>query len=91
MIVEVLVVFRFLQRDMRRYFHNGPVKVVLLWKPVDLGYLTVYVADLARKAQMKGERIRAGRLGDIQVRDGYEVLLGPPMKFTAENIDQYDF
>jgi len=53
---------------------------------------TVHVADLARKGQMKSEgNIRAGRLGDIQVRDGHEVLLGPPMKFTAANIDQYDF
>jgi len=41
---------------------------------------------------MKGEgRIRAGRLEEVQVRDGFEVLLGPPMKFTAANIDQYDF
>jgi hypothetical protein len=54
--------------------------------------LTVHVADLVRKGHMKGEgKIRAGRLGDIEARDGYEVLLGPPMKFTAENIDQYDF
>ena len=41
---------------------------------------------------MKGEgSIEAGRLGKIQVRNGDEVILGPPMRFTAENIDQYDF
>jgi rhamnose transport system substrate-binding protein len=78
--------------EMKKYVHSGTVKTVILWKPVDLGYLTVQVADLLRKGQMKGEgTIRAGRLGEIRVRDGYEVLLGPPMRFTKENIDQYDF
>ena len=89
---QIHVVGLSLPREMRKYVHDGTVKTVILWKPVDLGYLTVQVADLARKGQMKGEgKVRAGRLGDIQVRDGYEVLLGPPMKFTAANIDQYDF
>ncbi|HEV3079845.1 MAG TPA: substrate-binding domain-containing protein [Gemmataceae bacterium] len=89
---QVHVVGLSLPREMRKYVHNGTVKTVILWKPVDLGYLTVHVADLVRKGHMKGEgKIRAGRLGDIEARDGYEVLLGPPMKFTAENIDQYDF
>jgi len=34
--------------------------------------------------------IKAGRLGVKQVK-GDEVLLGPPMRFTKENIDQFDF
>jgi ABC-type sugar transport system substrate-binding protein len=77
---------------MRKYVKRGTVKTVILWKPVDLGYLTVQVADLIRKGQMK-ERgtIQAGRLKDIQVRANGEVILGPPMKFTAADIDQYDF
>jgi ABC-type sugar transport system substrate-binding protein len=79
-------------KEMRRYVKNGTVKTVILWKPVDLGYLTVHVADLIRKNQMKGEgEIPAGRLGKVRVRDGYEVLLGPPLKFTAANIDEFDF
>jgi ABC-type sugar transport system substrate-binding protein len=77
---------------MRKHVHNGTVRTVILWKPVDLGYLTVYVADLLRKGQMKAEgTIKAGRLGEIKVRDGYEVLLGPPMKFTKDTIDAFDF
>jgi ABC-type sugar transport system substrate-binding protein len=78
--------------EMKKYVNGSTVKTVILWKPVDLGYLTVQVADLVRKGQMKGDGIiKAGRLGDIKVRDGYEVLLGPPMKFTAANINEYDF
>lgn len=79
-------------REMRKYVHSGTVKTVILWKPVDLGYLTVQVANLVRTGQMKSEgTIPAGRLGSVRVRDGYEVILGPPMRFTKENIDQYDF
>jgi hypothetical protein len=41
---------------------------------------------------MKDEgKISAGRLKDVEVRKGGEVILGPPMKFTKENIDDYDF
>src|SRR5262249_9947760 len=77
---------------MRKYLKRGTVKTVILWKPVDLGYLTVYVADLVRKGQMKDSgSIQAGRLKDVRVQDKGEVILGPPLKFTAENIDQYDF
>jgi rhamnose transport system substrate-binding protein len=89
---QVHVVGLSLPTQMRKYVKDGTVRTVILWKPVDLGYLTVYVADLVRKGQMVGEgTIHAGRLGEIKVRDGYEVILGPPIKFTAENIDQYDF
>ncbi|MFL5242823.1 MAG: substrate-binding domain-containing protein [Gemmataceae bacterium] len=78
-------------KDMRDYVLDGTVNYVILWNPIDLGYLTVYVADLERKGQMpKNGVIEAGRLGKITVRDG-EVLLGKPLKFTKENIDKYGF
>jgi ABC-type sugar transport system substrate-binding protein len=79
-------------REMVKYVKDGTVKTVILWKPVDLGYLTVQVADLIRRNEMKGEgTIQAGRLGEIKVRNGFEVILGPPMKFTATDIEDYDF
>lgn len=78
-------------KDMRDYVQDGTVNTFILWNPIDLGYLTVYVADLARKKQMpENGMIRAGRLGQIIVRDR-EVLLGKPLRFTKENIDKYDF
>jgi ABC-type sugar transport system substrate-binding protein len=89
---QIHVVGLSLPSQMRKYVKRGTVQTVILWKPIDLGYLTVRVADLIHQGKMIGEgKIQAGRLGDIQVRNGYEVLLGPPMKFTAENIDQYGF
>jgi rhamnose transport system substrate-binding protein len=78
-------------KDMRDYVMDGTVNCVILWNPIDLGYLTVYVADLERKGQMpKNGAIEAGRLGKITVRDG-EVLLGKPLRFTKDNIDKYGF
>src|SRR5262245_45138675 len=78
-------------KDMREYVEDGTVKSFILWSPVDLGYLSVYVADLLRQGKVPetGE-IQAGRLGKISVTNR-EVLLGKPIKFTKENIGQYDF
>lgn len=78
-------------KDMREYVKDGTVKVVILWNPVDLGYLTVYVADLTLRGKMpKNGTIQAGRLRNISVKDG-TVLLGEPLRFTRDNIDDYDF
>jgi len=80
-------------RDMREYLKDGTVTTIILWNPIDLGYLTVHVADLERRGKMPASgsgTIQAGRLGAIQVRN-HEVLLGNPMRFTKKNVDDYDF
>ncbi len=35
--------------------------------------------------------VSAGKLGDLAVVNGSEVLLGAPFIFTAENIGDFDF
>jgi ABC-type sugar transport system substrate-binding protein len=78
-------------RDMRDYVTDGTVTSFILWSPVDLGYLTVHVCDLVRRGKMpETGTIDAGRLKKIQVSNR-EVLLGPPLKFTKDNIDKFDF
>jgi ABC-type sugar transport system substrate-binding protein len=78
-------------RDMRDYVMDGTVENFVLWNPVDLGYLAVYVASLKRQGKVPDTgTIEAGRLGKIQVKDR-EVLLGEPMKFDKTNIDQFPF
>jgi hypothetical protein len=70
---------------------DGTVESFILWSPVDLGYLTIHVCDLVRQGKMpENGTIKAGRLKDIKVKDR-EVMLGPPIKFTKDNIDKYDF
>jgi rhamnose transport system substrate-binding protein len=78
--------------NMRPYVEEGVVKTVVLWNPVDLGYLTVYVARAVADGTLKpgDTSFHAGRLGEVEVR-GDQVILGEPMLFTQENIAQYDF
>jgi ABC-type sugar transport system substrate-binding protein len=78
-------------RDMRDYVKDGTVQEFILWNPIDLGYLTVHVAELKRKGEMpENGAIKAGRLGEIKVKDR-EVLLGEPMRFDKDNVDKFDF
>lgn len=35
--------------------------------------------------------VEAGRLGELQVINGSEVLLGAPFVFTKDNINDFDF
>jgi ABC-type sugar transport system substrate-binding protein len=71
----------------------GCVDSVVLWNPIDLGYAAVYVM----RATVDGEfgpgstSVMAGRLGELMVVNGSEVLLGPPFIYTADNIDDFDF
>lgn len=89
---KVAVVGLSTPKSMREFVKDGTVKTVILWNPVDLGYLTVYVAKAVAEGTLKpgDTEIEAGRLGKVKI-EGDQVLLGPPMKFTSENIDQYDF
>lgn len=74
------------------YVHAGVVDHIVLWNTLDLGYLTVYVSRaLAQGDLAAGARtLRAGRLGEIEVR-GDQVMLGAPFVFTKGNIDRFDF
>jgi hypothetical protein len=78
---------------MKPYVDAGCVKSVVLWNPVDLGYAATYVM----RAIVDGEfapgdtSVSAGKLGDLQVVNGSEVLLGAPFIYTAENINDFDF
>ena len=74
------------------YVHAGVVQTVVLWNTRDLGYLTVHAArQLLQGVLAAGApSVEAGRLGVVQIR-GSEIILGPPLKFTKANIDQFDF
>lgn len=79
--------------DMKQYINDGTVKKFVLWNPVDLGYLAVHVAIAAAKGDLKpgAASVNAGRLGERTILNGDEVILGEPIVFSKENIDQYDF
>jgi ABC-type sugar transport system substrate-binding protein len=77
---------------MRKWVENGTVKTVVLWNPVDLGYLTIFAAKALAVGALKpgASGLEAGRLGKKQVEKD-QVLLGDPMLFMKENIGKYDF
>jgi rhamnose transport system permease protein len=74
------------------YVKAGIAESVVLWNTRNLGYLVVNASKQAAEGTLKlgVTSIDAGRLGRIAV-DGDQVLLGKPLIFTKENIDQYDF
>lgn len=78
--------------DMRPYVKGGQVKSYVLWNVKDLGYLTVVAAEAIANGNLKegASEFEAGRLGAIKIA-GNEILLGDPLLFTKENIDQFDF
>ncbi|MEZ4630493.1 MAG: substrate-binding domain-containing protein [Deinococcales bacterium] len=90
---EVAVVGLATPDAMKPYVNEGCVKSVVLWNPVDLGYAATYVL----RAVVDGElmpgatSVMAGRLGELQVVNGSEILLGAPFIFNADNINDFNF
>jgi ABC-type sugar transport system substrate-binding protein len=87
---QVFVTGLSLPNTMREYVEDGTVEKVVLWNPVDLGYLTVHAAKLLRDGKLPDGKHTIGHLKDIEVTPG-QVLLGPPLVFDKDNISQYDF
>ena len=89
---KILVTGLSTPNDMKKFVHSGTVRSVVLWNTVDLGYLTIYVAEaLATGKLEKGATtFTAGRLGEKEIA-GDNVLLGDILVFTKDNIDNYDF
>lgn len=77
----------------RPYIKDGTIEQVALWNPVDIGYGAIYMA----KAQLDGTLdpssgvLEAGRLGELEFISDDTLLLGPPLIFTADNIDDFEF
>jgi rhamnose transport system substrate-binding protein len=77
----------------KKYIKDGSVQDIW-WKPYDLGYLTFYAAQALAQCKLsgkEGETFKAGRLGDYKVGAKGEVILGPALIVTPENVDQFKF
>lgn len=87
---EVAVTGVALPSDMREHVKNGTVEQFFLWNPEDLGYLSVYIAKRIKDGEFQDGTYDIGRVKGVQIK-GTEVILGPPIVFTKENIDEYGF
>jgi rhamnose transport system substrate-binding protein len=78
---------------MKPYVDADCVKSVVLWNPVDLGYAAAHVLRAAADQTLKpgDTSVKAGRLGELQVINGSEILLGAPFIFTKENVGDFNF
>jgi rhamnose transport system substrate-binding protein len=77
---------------MRQYLKKGTVKTIILWDPKKLGMLTAEVAGMVLHHRALYDGMNVPRVGPVRVfSDRRVIVMGPPLDFTAENIDQFDF
>lgn len=80
--------------QMRRYIKSGTVEAFALWSPFDEGYLAGQMGLQIAAGSLRpevGQKFTAGSLGERTIGDKKIVITGPPVTFTKENIDQFDF
>ncbi|WP_026877659.1 rhamnose ABC transporter substrate-binding protein [Jiangella gansuensis] len=80
--------------QMREYVKDGTVTEFALWDPTALGELAAYTGAAIASGIItgaEGETFTAGELGEYTVGADGVVTLGPPTRFNAENIDDFDF
>ena len=85
-----------LPSEMAEYIKSGCCEEMALWNPIELGYMATYVSHLMASGEITGkpgEKLTGGKLGERTIVDdgagGGMVLLGPPFKFNADNIDDW--
>lgn len=80
---------------MKEHMKKGSVKKFVLWDPENLGYLTVwaakYLLDGKKFPAEKPIKVPGISTNPVYYPDTKELVLGPPLIFTPENIDKYDF
>jgi rhamnose transport system substrate-binding protein len=80
--------------QMRDFVKDGTVTEFALWDPGALGELAAYTGAALASGIItgeEGETFTAGDLGEYEIGADGVVILGPPTRFNAENIDQFDF
>ncbi|MFC7686702.1 autoinducer 2 ABC transporter substrate-binding protein [Ureibacillus sp. GCM10028918] len=76
--------------QMNEYLKDGSAQIVTLWSPKKLGYLTVALAKNALNNIAPYDHQEVAKVGKIRV-NGDMVIMGEPIDFTKDNVDQYDF
>lgn len=77
----------------RSYIKSGSFGFSVLWDPEQLGYLTVWAGkQLIDGKAFEAENAVPGFTSPVTYNaDTGVLLLGPPVVFTAENVDNFDF
>ena len=83
-----------LPNEMRSFVKDGTVTEFALWDPAQLGYVAAFAGKALVDGTItgaEGDKFDAGDLGEITVGANGVAIVGPPTRFNAENIDDYDF
>jgi rhamnose transport system substrate-binding protein len=83
-----------LPNEMREFVKDGTVTEFALWDPAQLGYVAAYAGQALVDGTItgaEGDTFEAGELGEKEVGADGIIIVGPPTKFNADNIDDYDF
>jgi rhamnose transport system substrate-binding protein len=75
---------------MNEYLKDGSAQVITLWSPKKLGYLTVALSKNLAQGIMPYDNQEILGVGKIRMNNDM-VIMGEPIDFTKENVDQYDF
>ncbi|MEK5322884.1 autoinducer 2 ABC transporter substrate-binding protein [Aeribacillus sp. FSL M8-0254] len=74
----------------RPYLKEDVLQTITLWSPQKLGYLTIALAKNLVLEDLPYDGQFVENIGNISF-DGDMVIMGQPIDFTKENVDQYDF
>lgn len=83
-----------LPNEMREFVKDGTVTEFALWDPAQLGYVAAYAGKALVDGEItgaEGDTFEAGEMGERTIEANGIVIVGPPTKFNADNIDDYDF
>jgi rhamnose transport system substrate-binding protein len=82
-----------LPSTMKAQLESGAIKVVYIWDPRDLGYMSIEVAhaEAAGKIKAGATTVPGGKLGDHPADAQGKVVVGPPLKITKANLPKYPF
>ena len=83
-----------LPNEMRSFVEDETVKEFALWDPAQLGYVAAFAGKALADGTMTGETgdtFTAGEMGDREVGENGIIIVGPPVRFNADNIGEYDF
>ena len=74
------------------YLKSGVTDCVILWNPQELGYLAVQTAVAVKNGTLKpgATSFDVPNWRKVEIK-GDNVILGTPVKYTKENVEQFDF
>lgn len=74
----------------REHVEKDTIESFVLWSVRDMGELTMHVAKAVSDGTMpESGTFKAGELGEFEVDDDNNVMLGLPTIYTKDNIDDY--